>query len=430
MPTWKKVVVSGSSAHLTSVTASTAVLVGTNQQITTNPSTTFLSGSFSGSFKGDGSGLSGIAASFPIVQTTNLASTNQFFVNDGASKYIVYSDLIADLAGTNLTSSDSGDSLALSPNINLTSITASVISASSGLTGSLFGTSSWAFSASNAINSQTSSYILASGVAGLSLNQIATGSVTASVNVGTGNVFTIASASITEFTVSGTGVNIGNVNTDNHRITGSLGISGSVTVDNNLTVNGTTITIPNIIGGTTDTVIIRDGANTLKTRAIDPRVWVTSTLISGSGTSGQVAFFSATSNGITGSTGFTFATSNNTLTVPNLTVTGTASFQETTNLAVTDKFILLNSGSNAPNEGGIVVQQATNGIGEVFGWDSDQLRWGVTSSFAAVSNSFSPDAFMAIAITGSSAVPPSIGTRYSSGGNIFIGTDQEIWIFS
>ena len=57
MATWRKVIVSGSSAELLNITASaglfnTSVNVGSNQQITTNPATTFLSGSFTGSFKG------------------------------------------------------------------------------------------------------------------------------------------------------------------------------------------------------------------------------------------------------------------------------------------------------------------------------------------------------------------------------------------
>jgi hypothetical protein len=41
MATWKKVIVSGSSAELAAVTSSLGVLVGTNQSITTSPSTTF-----------------------------------------------------------------------------------------------------------------------------------------------------------------------------------------------------------------------------------------------------------------------------------------------------------------------------------------------------------------------------------------------------
>jgi len=53
----------------------------------------------------------------------------------------------------------SGSNAALNSLNVTTSITASVVSASNGFTGSLFGTASWAQSASNAINSQTASFI-------------------------------------------------------------------------------------------------------------------------------------------------------------------------------------------------------------------------------------------------------------------------------
>ncbi len=56
--------------------------------------------------------------------------------------------------------------------------------------------------------------------------RIATGSITASV---TPTQFSVTSGSSTELLVTGTGVTIGNVITDAHRITGSLNISGSIT---------------------------------------------------------------------------------------------------------------------------------------------------------------------------------------------------------
>jgi hypothetical protein len=69
------------------------------------------------------------------------------------------------------------------------------------LTGSLFGTSSWAISASNAV---TASYVLASSVIGLNLSQINSGSVTASVNVNSAS-FQITSGSTRLFFVSSSG---------------------------------------------------------------------------------------------------------------------------------------------------------------------------------------------------------------------------------
>lgn len=66
MASWKLVIVSGSSAELAAVTSSNGVLIGSNQAITTSPSTTFLSGSFSGSFSGDGSDLTGLVTALNV----------------------------------------------------------------------------------------------------------------------------------------------------------------------------------------------------------------------------------------------------------------------------------------------------------------------------------------------------------------------------
>lgn len=114
----------------------------------------------------------------------------------------------------------------------------------------------------------------------------------------------------------------------------------------------------------------------------------------------------------------------------NLTVLGTASFQHSTNLDVADRFIRLASGSNATGDGGIAVQQ-TNGLdSETFGFDSGAVRWGVTSSFDASQNSFTPDAFMALSLIGIGTDPTAVAARYQAKGNIFIGSDENIWIYS
>lgn len=117
----------------------------------------------------------------------------------------------------------------------------------------------------------------------------------------------------------------------------------------------------------------------------------------------------------------------------NLTVIGTASFQNTSNLQVADRFVLLASGSNTTGDGGIVVQQATQNVGELFGFDSGTTRWSVTSSFTADTGTYTPDAFMAAVTTLASTNPNTTGpaTRYSAAGNIFISSgDESIWIYS
>jgi hypothetical protein len=119
-----------------------------------------------------------------------------------------------------------------------------------------------------------------------------------------------------------------------------------------------------------------------------------------------------------------------------LTVLGTASFQHETNLEVADRFILLASGSSATGDGGIIIQQATQDVGEVFGFDgiAGTERWGIGQAQNAASSSFTPEAFMAAVSTGNadsdSTIDALVDARYQAKGNLFIGDDQDIWIWS
>jgi len=121
----------------------------------------------------------------------------------------------------------------------------------------------------------------------------------------------------------------------------------------------------------------------------------------------------------------------------NLTVIGTASFQHTENLEVADRFIRLASGSNTEGDGGIVIQQASDGTGDVFGFDGvSSDRWAVAQNFDGSGSAFTPEAFMAVVLTGSANTDPTIqsavGTRYNKSGNIYTetGGNNDIWIYS
>jgi hypothetical protein len=155
-------------------------------------------------------------------------------------------------------------------------------------------------------------------------------------------------------------------------------------------------------------------------------------------TAGNVTVGVSNDNTITTSTGDLTVTSaggnvtisNNLVVTNNLTVQGTASFQNTTNLEVADRFILMASGSNTTGDGGIVVQQDTQNIGELFGWDSGASRWAVTGSFTANNSAFTPDAYMAAVVT-AAGTSPAPATRYNAVGNIYVSSgDESIWIYS
>ena len=138
---------------------------------------------------------------------------------------------------------------------------------------------------------------------------------------------------------------------------------------------------------------------------------------------------------LTAEANFTFDSSTLTVTgnqivTGDLTVQGTASFQNTEELQVADRFVLFASGSNTAGDGGIVVQQGTQNVGELFAYDSATTRWGLTSSFDASNTAYTPDAFMAAVVVGADADPDNAPARYDAKGNIFVGTDEGIWIYS
>ena len=84
MATWKKIIVSGSQAELAGVT-----------------------GSFTGSYTGDGSALTGVSGTFPSTFKSGISfDATKFFVNDGASKFVSGSQVAAYVFGE---ASDSGD---------------------------------------------------------------------------------------------------------------------------------------------------------------------------------------------------------------------------------------------------------------------------------------------------------------------------------
>ena len=133
MATWKKLIVSGSSAELAAVTASSGILVGSNQQIQPSVVNTRLSGSFSGSFAGDGSNLTNVTATatFPTNEITNLSNTDKFFTSNGSNSFTTYGNLLTDLAGSGL-SVEATDSLSVNSGSMLAFYTGSTFSTVSG----------------------------------------------------------------------------------------------------------------------------------------------------------------------------------------------------------------------------------------------------------------------------------------------------------
>ena len=488
MATWKKVIVSGSAAQLASlqvdnllngiVTGSSngslgiAPVNGTGSVVlTTNAINLVHSGSFSGSFVGSGAGLSGVAASFPVTEKTNLVAADKFFIQNsvgGGSEFATYGNLLTDLAGTNLVT-ESNDSLTLASTITgLTSVSATSFtgSFSGSHFGPLTGTASFATNAtsasfaSQAANATTASYVLqavSASFATLAQNAntasfvvtaqtasfVATASFASNASLLDGLNSTIfattgsntfkanqiisgtleiipAGATVAELSVTSTGVNLGNIISDIHLVTGSLRVSGSITGSLFGTASFATLaqTANTASFITSSNVFGPNGANTILSSSYALTAsfaqnggTVTNALTFGTGLSGSAASFNGSAavnvaisgssalttnnhpkwsgtgfvnslisdNGTTvtiasGSTittgGLTVtgnSTFNNNLTVTgDLSVAGTASFTNTDNLNIKDKFILLNSGSSVLADSGWVTQYNAAGSGSAF----------------------------------------------------------------
>jgi len=377
MANWKKVVVSGSSAELAALKVdnlssgvvtgaagnlTTTAINGTGNIVaTTGATNVVMTGSFTGSFAGDGSGLTGVtaAAGFSLSQGEGISP----FSYNGVSAQTVAVSGAAQLSDNAITKWNNTDGKFV--NSSLTDNGSTITGATSiQLTGA---------------------------------SSVITGSFTGSFAGNGSGLIGVASSSYANNATSASYAN--NATSASYALTASFALNAN----SDLAFSGSTGT------GTVDlqsqVLSIIGTANEIETSA-----------------AGQTLTIGLPNNVTIGS---------NLVVNNNLTVLGTASFQNTENLEVADRFILLASGSNTSGDGGLVIQQGTQNVGELFAFDSGVTRWGFTSSFNAASSSFTPDAFVAAAIDGGvGSDPTAINARYQAKGNIFVGADESIWIYS
>ena len=112
----------------------------------------------------------------------------------------------------------------------------------------------------------------------------------------------------------------------------------------------------------------------------------------------------------------------------NLTVSGDMTYLNTTNLAIEDKFILLNSGSTNPDEGGLVIDEGS-GTGHGFIYDAGDSRWGFNASVDSTATTVNATAHAAAVVDLNNGAH-SDSAEYQKNGNIKVDTLGEIWIYS
>ena len=329
MATWKKVIVSGSQAELAALTASIAVKVGTNQTISTDPILTQLSGSFSGSFiglhsgsfsgsftgsfKGDGSGLTGVPAVTP----------NSLTFGEGIG---------STPAGTTTFNGSAPVTITLSGSVDLTNN--SVIK---------WDNNAGKVANSNIFDDGTNVYITGSNIiiSGSSTVLKVTGSVSSTGGF-TGSLLGNASTATTATNATNVAVTDTTTGTGPYYVT----FVSSNTGNQPVLVDSTTLTYNSTTNGLTT------GQYTASSGV----------LVSAGGVNVTAGGVTVTAGGLN-INGGNAAFAANVSVQGDLLVAGTASFQNTQNLLVGDRFVALASGSTTVTDGGIVIVSSTAGGG-------------------------------------------------------------------
>lgn len=344
-----------------------------------------------------------------LVQLNGTLNVGKIAVSDTASNFFVGGNATGEVILQSTTGDIElqavGHEVAIKSNLQVTgSVTAN------SFTGSLLGTASRAVSASIA---DTASYFSSSFF-----------------QVG-GNTTTVSGT----FVVSGSSVITGS-----QTVIGDSIISGSQTISGSLTV---TQGLTSSLDGTASWAI-----NALTASyyggGVESASWASASLtaswISGSNVAGAVFSAYSASHADTASALNTItspARFDNTVTINgDLTVAGTASFQNTKNLNVADQFILLSSGAANLQDSGLIVASGSN-VGVAFYLETantgDKGRWAVAADVAADATTATADAYSvtATSASGSVSAAPQFGGSSNGFGNIHIDSvTGDIYIYA
>jgi len=368
MANWKKIIVSGSGAHLASITASNLtdnrLLVGGTNGLIENSAITFdgtsltgvtnftnsgtvagssITGSFTGSFVGDGSGLTGTGLDIDALSGGSeiVAGDKIVYSDSGTEKSLTFAILSGSIIDT------------IAGDVNVNAAGASTISNSA--TGSILST----ISGDVNVTAAGVSTIQANAVEGTMLNSNVAGSgitiISNALTVDSGSMMPFISSSVFstvsgDITISAGGVaTIGANTVDGSKLTDSITIAQDLTVTGDLTVNGTTTTVA------TTNLLVEDKF-----------------------------------------------------------------------------ILLASGSSGAASEGGIIIDEGSGtGVGYIYETDSGVDRWGFNASVAQDATTANTNAYVAAIIDeNNSNHTGGVSGSYVKNGNIRIAANGDIFIYS
>jgi len=423
MATWKKVIVSGSNAELNQITASGGInSTLPNQQqsnfVSYNASTGQLGYFGTGSLTaatasfvtasnvyGPFGSNSILSASFAVssayaaggIVSANLTQgtgVTAFTYNGGTAQSVAVSGASA-LTTNNLTKwtgaafstsslTDNGTTITGGTSIQLTGASSTLSGSFSGsFSGTLTGTASWASNALSAVNANTASFVLTAQTA----SYVQTAQTASFVLTAQTASFVLQAVSASFATTAATATTATSANSASN-ITNA--ITAGNTNNNILTANGDGTV-------TGESTLTYDGSL-------------------------------LTVNGSANITG-------------NLTVAGTASFTNTDNLTIRDKFILINSGSSTLADSGWITQYNAAGSGSAFYLEAGAAgnagpygRFAVAFDVIGTTTTPTPSEYVVTAKINQAsnptdAVPPTWGTGSSGAGNMWITNAGDVFIY-
>lgn len=467
MATWKKVIVSGSQAQLnqlsvdTSVNitgslsaASTVKLTGlTNASQATIVSIDAATGQLyyqgTGSFTANSASYALSASYASNASTANSATSASHAVN--ADNAITASRATSAANADNATSASYASNASTADNATSASRATSAANADNATSASFAasgnGTFSGSFSGSFQGNGGGLTNVPASGIVGLQLNQIGSGSVTASIAPDLGFRVNTNSQITGSLIVSSNINSAGNVVATgaNSSLTGSFTGSFAGVASLPPLNQGKGITVFSYNGSAPESVEI-SGSLGLSSDRITK--WTGDAFANSSITdAGNVTINNA--GGVLVQQGGLYVTGastfhNNVVMQGNLTVAGTASFQNVQELTVADQFILLNSGSTTFQDSGILINTGnaansgsaffletagtttgTNGLYGRFAVAVNVLPSATTATAAEYANTTT-----IVASAPGNAVPQFGGTGLGQG-NMWVDTsNSDIWIYA
>jgi hypothetical protein len=436
MASWKKIIVSGSKADLNEVTASGGIITAGDLTVSGGDITLGTTSIFSG---GNTTSLNNIDAIDATTEATIEAAL------DTLSNVTTVGTLDAGAISSGFGNIDNGTSTLNTGNAtvdNLTNASAVADSHITGsFTGSFIGDGSGLSGVTAAVDidslsaaaiAQTDLLIFSdagteSKITFSDFEDSIFGNVSGDATIAAGGALTIAADS-----VEGTMLNTNAADTTTLEL--SSDTLSVLKVPNALTVDNATIQLDSgttFDGSGAKTISIKDGG-------VDADALAAAVAGAGLTGGGGSALAVGAGTGVTVNAndiaiGQAVATDSN-VTFANLTlsgdltVNGTTTSVNSTNLLVEDKFILLNSGS-ATGDGGIIVQSGSTFSGSAFAWDDSADRWAVQfdTGLGSGQTAVAPEAYASLyvqnAYTGSST--------YTVKGNIRVDdSDESIWIYS